>query len=134
MRKYMQHGLRSPPRLIIEVVVFRESAGVHDAEMRTDARPAIRTRFTAIIEAGPGKATGQEWALVEDLPPSFGAECVSGKVDVISADVSLSFIVLINAARAVDARGLAANGGQLRKFLMKFIDMFPGIFSALSAT
>src|SRR5437016_8222885 len=101
--------------------------------MGTHAWPAVRRRLAAIIKASPGKPTGEEGAFVEDLPPSFGAHGVTGKVHVVGAHVSFFFVFDINAARTLDAGGLAADRGQLGEFLVKVIDVFAGIFSAVAA-
>src|SRR6516162_6120556 len=55
MRKQMQHRLVRPPGLVIIKEVFGETAHVHDAKVGIDARPAVRRRFTAIIETRPDK-------------------------------------------------------------------------------
>ena len=61
VRKQVQHGLLAPPGLVIEEIVLRKAAGVHDAEVRGDARPGVeRRRLAAIVEARPHEAAGDE--------------------------------------------------------------------------
>src|SRR5437773_1660903 len=89
VRKQMQYGFRSPPRLVIVENVFGEAAGVQRAEVRTDTGPAVRRRLATIIKSGPGKGAGEKGAFSENLPPSFGRHGIAGMVNVVGADVAL---------------------------------------------
>src|SRR6266478_4167530 len=109
MREEVEHGFSSPPGLVIEVVVFRKAASIHNSEVRTDARPFIRRWLPAIIETGPDKTAGEKGAFGEDFPPAFGVETVVGKVDVVSADVAFLFVIRIDPTRAVGACCFGAN-------------------------
>src|SRR5437867_7595379 len=69
MRKQMKYRLIAPPRLVVEVVVLGKAAHVHDAELRVDRGPAVRSRLAAIIESSPGESACQPFASRIELPP-----------------------------------------------------------------
>src|SRR3989442_182061 len=129
----MQHRPGSPPRLVIIENVFRETAGIQRAEVRANARPPVGRGLAAIIESCPRKSTGDEWARIIDFPPSFGAIRVSGKVDIVGADVSLQLIVHINAAREVTAGRLGSDTRLLWKLCVKLVDVFSSRRSTAAA-
>src|SRR5215471_11988370 len=106
VRQKMQHGLVGPPGLIVEVVVFRKTAGIENTKMGTDARPVIRGWFTTIVKAGPGKGAGDKGPLGIDLPPSLRAERVTREPDIVGGHISLFFVVGIDAARTEVAGSL----------------------------
>src|ERR1017187_9684448 len=83
VREEMQHGLRSPPCLVIVKVVLGETAHIHNAEMGVDTRPSVGSGLAAVIESRPGKAARQERARVVKLPPDFGSGCPGGLFRVI---------------------------------------------------
>src|SRR5580693_3631515 len=101
----MQHRICAPPCLIIKIIIFRESTGIHDSEMRTDVRPIVGSWLAAIIEAGPCETAGKEWAGIVILPPGFRSRGPRRKIQIVSADVSALWIVFINSARANCAGG-----------------------------
>src|ERR1017187_1321832 len=96
----MQDGVRCPPRLVIIKIVLRETAYVEDAEMRIDARPAVRRRLTAIIKTGPDKAAGEPRAFGEITPPALRRVRPARRVHVVGADVAARLVVFVNAPRA----------------------------------
>src|ERR1700683_5607141 len=121
VRQHVHHGLRRPPRLVIEKIVFGEAAGVHDSKVRTDTRPRVGRRLAAIIESGPHKSARDPRTHAIIRPPFFRAASVAGPVPVVGADVAPLFVIFINAARAKCA-GLLATDARLReKILMKLI-------------
>src|SRR5579872_256139 len=127
----MQHRLRSPPCLIVEIVVLREAARVHRTEVGTHAWPTVRAWFTAIVESSPDKSSRQIFTLGEILPPFLRSSAVVGAVHVISAYVSFARIVAINSPSTVSACGLSSYGGQIRKSAMKRVQIFSLIIEAL---
>src|SRR5580692_6161637 len=88
VRKKMQHGLLSPPRLVVVEGVFGKSAGVDDAVLRADVGPAVGRGLAAIVEAGPHEAAGQPGAGVAETPPAFGRGAAGCGVGIVGADVA----------------------------------------------
>src|SRR5579864_1704546 len=68
VRKNVQDGLRSPPRLIIKESVLGKAARVDNAEMRADTGPVVRRRLAAIIESRPEKSTREKRARRVKIP------------------------------------------------------------------
>src|SRR5690348_2147321 len=99
MGKNVKHRLFRPARLIIIEKIFREAAGVHDAEMRADARPAVGRGLTSIIEAGPDESAGDERASRVILEPIFRQRAPVGPVYVVGRDVAARLVVFVDAAR-----------------------------------
>src|SRR5579863_1145870 len=115
VRKQVNHWLPTrhlgPPGLVIEKIILRKAADIHDAEVRVDAGPAVGRGLAPIIEAGPRKTARHEWTRVVDAPPIFRRGRPGWIVDVVGADVALHFVVRVNAARRHRARGLRAHHG-----------------------
>ena len=108
-------GLVAPPRLVVVVVVLRKAARVHHAEVRADARPLVRRRLAAIVEAGPDEAAGEPGARREVRPPRLRRVArPPGLVDVVGADVAAHRVVGVDAARRHGACRLRAEGAAWR--------------------
>src|SRR5690348_18399596 len=60
VRKEVEHGLGTPPRFVIVEIVLREAEHIDNAELRVDGRPAVRSRFAAVVEAGPRESARSE--------------------------------------------------------------------------
>src|SRR5207342_3253559 len=73
VRKHMNYRILAPPGLVVEEVVFRESAHIHNSKLRIDRRPPIRSWLAAIVEAGPCEATGLPLAGAVERPPFFSS-------------------------------------------------------------
>src|SRR5450631_1166768 len=71
VREQMQRWFVAPPRFVIEEVVFRETTHVDDSELRVDGRPAIGSRFSAIVEASPREPASFPFLRSIELPPCF---------------------------------------------------------------
>src|SRR5215813_6284231 len=99
MRKQMQHRFVLPPRSVVIEDVFGKAAGVENSKMRTDARPRVRRRLAAIVEAGPTERAGEKRALRKYLPPTLGGRGVAGMIYIISADIAFLFVIHVNAPR-----------------------------------
>ena len=89
VREEVQHRLAGPPRLKVEKAVLRETAGVDDAVLRADIRPAVRRGFAAIVEACPDEAARQPGTRVAEAPPTF-ARCAAARgVGIVRADIAV---------------------------------------------
>ncbi len=88
VRQQMQNGVRRPPRLVIIKIVLRKTAHVEHAEMRIDARPAVRRRLATIIKTGPHETAAQPRTVGEKAPPCFRRLRPLGVVHVIGADIA----------------------------------------------
>src|SRR5271165_7193382 len=97
--KQRQYGLVSPPGLVVIEVVLGKTAHVDDAELRVDRRPAVRCGLAAVIEAGPGKASGEPFAGGIEFPPLFGGFRPWRIVQVIGTYPVAQLVGRINAAR-----------------------------------
>ena len=109
VRQQMQHRFVRPPRLVIPGVVLAKAAHVQDAEVRIDARPAIRRRLAAVIKPRPDEAAGQPRTRVEETPPFLGRIRPRLRVVVVGAHVAARRVVRVNAARADGAALFAAD-------------------------
>src|ERR1017187_28728 len=69
--KQMQTLRLSPPGFVVVEIVLRETAHIHDAELRVDRRPPVRRWFPAIIKARPGEAARGPLARAIELPPAL---------------------------------------------------------------
>src|ERR1019366_3519429 len=79
VRKKMQHRVRAPPCLIIIIIIFGEAAGIHDPEVRADARPVVGSGLAAIVESRPRKSAGKKWPGVVIFPPFSAVAAHGGK-------------------------------------------------------
>src|SRR5580692_9340614 len=118
VRKQVQYGLRSPPRLVVIEVIFGEAAHVDDAELRVNRRPSIGRGLAAIVEASPGEAAGEPFARRIELPPLFGQLRPVRMIQVIGADPIAQFVGGIDSAGADCAGGFAAHARGLRMRLV----------------
>ena len=57
-----------PLSLVNPVGSLGEATEVHDAKGRAGGGPGERLRLTAIVEAGPDHGSGDEGALIDNLP------------------------------------------------------------------
>src|SRR6266851_7232871 len=114
VRKKMQDGILPPPSLVVIEVVFREAAHVNDAELRVDGWPTIWSGLPTIVEAGPGKATGEPFTSGVELPPLFGKFRPRSVVQIVGADPVAKLVGLIDAARGNCACGFRADARRLR--------------------
>src|SRR6266478_4338770 len=123
----MQHRFGAPPCLVVEVVVFGEATGVHRSEVRTHAGPTVGAGLSPVVKACPEESTGEEGALIVNLPPCFRTHRVIWIVYVVGADVSLLLVGYVNAARTVFAAGFASDRGLLREHPVKIVDVLAGV-------
>src|SRR5579864_2184177 len=130
--KNMQYGLRSPPCLVIEIIVFGKTACVHCAEMRADARPAIRAGLAPIIKSRPHEAAGKKITFSEEAPPFLGGGAVVRTIHIVSADVSLAGVIGIDPSGAISARRFGAQCRQCGKSTVKAIQIFSLVIEALN--
>src|SRR5580704_869880 len=98
MRQQVDDRFVRPPGLIVVKIVLRKTAGVHDAEMGVNARPAIGRRFAAIVETRPRKSAGQPWTVGEILPPRLGGVRPTRGIVVVGADVTAFLVIRIDSA------------------------------------
>src|SRR5215469_18420290 len=117
----MQNGFVAPLRLIIKIRVLRKAARVHHAEMRTDARPFVRGRLAAIVEASPDKCTCSERTRSKEIPPLLGGGSVTPRrIHIVCGHEAVRWIVRVNSARADRAGFFAADDWLARKIGMEF--------------
>src|SRR5271170_134800 len=119
MRQQMQNDFVAPPRLIVIKIVLRKTAGVHDAELRTDARPVVRRRLTAIIKTRPDKSAGEPWTRGKKWPPVLRRLTIQ-RLAVVSGHITVFRVVRVNAARG-DSAGLLRADFRLRRMLAVII-------------
>src|SRR5579872_3031484 len=127
----MKHRLRSPPCLIIEVIVLGKSAGIHRAELRTYAWPTVRAWFATIVESSPHKSASQIITFSEKPPPLFSSCSIIRTVDVIGAYIAAALVVCVNPAGAVSARRFCSDCGDRRESAMKSIQVFSLVIKSL---
>ena len=99
VRQHVHERLAREERLVQVERVLREAAGVENAPVRADARPPVRRRLAAVVEAGPGEQAGDERrrdATRHVSPRRLRPEAVSSSYD---AKVNLRRIGLVRAAR-----------------------------------
>src|SRR5713101_3153128 len=126
----MQHRFGAPPCLVVEVVVFGEATGIHRAEVRTHAGPTVGAGLSPVVKTCPEESTGEEGALIVNLPPCFRTHRVIWIVHVVGADVSPLLVGNIDATRTVFATGFASDRGLMRKRAVKIVDVLPGVHSS----
>src|ERR1035438_8948426 len=122
VREQVQNWLRSPPGLVVIKVVLGETAHVHDAEVRIDARPAVGRRFAPIIEAGPRESSGQERPRIVEFPPEIGQCRPWWVLQIVRPDVALFLVVEINPAGRDGAGRFRAHHGERRVVLVELVD------------
>src|ERR1051325_3014681 len=127
----MQDRLPGPPRLIIVKIVFWESARIQDSEMRTDARPPVRVRFTAVIESSPNKTASEKFAFLVHLPPSFSCRTPGWRPAIVCVHVSLQCIVCINTSGAECTCDFGAHSWHRWKSCVKLINPTVAIVKTL---
>src|SRR5438045_4326084 len=130
----MKHRFRAPPRFVVIKDVLSKAARVQNAKMRAYARPGVWARLTAIVKTGPRKTAGNKRSRCVRLPPSFSAIGISGKVDVVGANVPFLFVGHVDSTGKETARRLAANRWLLRKLSVKIIDIFARNIAAATAS
>src|SRR5215470_15907070 len=100
--------------------------------MRVDAGPLVRRGLAAVIKAGPSKSTGYPRPLGVNRPPVFGKLRPRWDVQVIGADITRIFVVLVNTTRTNSAGSFRADRRLLGKPPMKCVHLFgPVIIEAL---
>src|SRR5512141_598167 len=119
MWKEVQDRLGPPPALGVAEVVFREAARIENAEVRTDTRPAVGRRFTAIIESRPCEPAREVRALVINRPPMLGGMRPRWMVDVVRVHVSFCLVIFVYSARANSRGRFSADHRLLRELLPK---------------
>ena len=123
----VQHWIVSPPCLVIEEIVFRKAAGVHDAKLRADGWPAVGRGLAAIVEARPGKATGKPLTLGVELPPLLRQLGPVSMVHIVGTDPVSQFVGGIETTRRDCTGGFGANQRFMRIGLAVSIDILEGI-------
>ncbi len=96
VRRYVQHVLVCPPALIIVVDVLRETAHIHQPEMRIDIRPLVRGGFTAVIQPGPHKSSQPEIIGRGQGPPGLGRTGPPGSGNVLVGYIAPDRIFFID--------------------------------------
>src|SRR5262249_9059051 len=104
------------------IVVLRKTARIQDPEVRADARPSVRGRFAAVVEPGPGEASGQIRLVGVELPPSFSSRCPWRPFQIVRLDISLFFVVGVDAARGDGAGSLGPEKRKMWKVLVELDD------------
>src|SRR5262249_46602124 len=118
----MQYRLIAPPRLVVEVVIFRETAHVHDAELRVDRRPSIGRWLAAIVESSPCETACQPFARCVKLPPLFSQLGPGRMVEIVGTEPVAQLIGLINASRRNRTRCFRAYAWSPRMCLVPCIN------------
>src|SRR5205814_1157881 len=95
VRQQLDQRPGPPPGLVVEEVVLREAADVHDPEVGVDAGPAVGCRLALVVEAGPDEPPRYEGAPGERLPTGLSGRAPRGTVQVVGADVAALAVVRI---------------------------------------
>ena len=121
VRKQMEHGLGTPPCLIVIKIVLGKTAHIHNAKLRVDGRPGVGRGLAAIVESGPGKASGQPFPCGVKLPPLLGEFRPRSMIQVVGAYPVTQLVGRINASRGNGAGRLRANAGLFRMLLVPVV-------------
>src|SRR6185437_5092641 len=129
--KQVQHRAGTPPGLIIVEGVFRKAAGVHDSEVRADARPVVWRWLAAIVETCPDKTACKPTARYRVLPPFLRRRPITRLVDVVRADVAVHRILRVDAARGKRTRGLRFEERKLRHVAVQHVNALAHVVDPL---